>query len=503
MVQVFSPSPAAMQGAQIGQAAGTGIAKRLGLAEAEKMANEANNDPVKLGFALARASMYAPGLDRSLGQIYEQMLARSQSNQTADALTDVTGGTPSTRLGRSVVQGGEVSPNGPLSPSMDIPLTEDQPAINITIPDKKNYDPNDIKELSNQFMLAMRPDLIQGSGTYGRVPSFNFGAQSDLRPEEEAQLRQDLRSKKYAPKAIESTVETIRNDIKTKYKELQDRYSYDKDWQNAVNEKWATFRKLSDTNLDPILGKYQARFGFGGRPATSNDLKNKYFQYAQELPVSLTPEQMHSQAAARLKNDVDRLDALAALPAMPPVRSPNEVEENVKLYKDASKDLYKEGFYESLKEDFVDNKGMGLEELHWTLWGDQTDKNSLREVGALKAPPLYNRTPTKSSGLAFVDVPNPNYVKEHEPYLKNLTQKMLKIKPDDDLVLLKAQVLNGGGLEKDFTDALDNAQEKGLKLSPFQNTQLQEVRIPRKRPLWEIFNPLTWGKWISFQAGKR
>ncbi len=47
------------------------------------------------------------------------------------------------------------------------------------------------------------------------------------------------------------------------------------------------------------------------------------------------------------------------------------------------------------------------------------------------------------------------------------------------------------------------ARQNGLNLSTFQESQQQELRIPRKRPLWEICNPKAWAQWINYTAGKR
>lgn len=79
MVQIFDMTPTPSSASMIGSALGQGLTKRLGLSEAETAAQQAGNDPVKLAFALARANMAAPGLERSLGQIYEQLLKRQQA----------------------------------------------------------------------------------------------------------------------------------------------------------------------------------------------------------------------------------------------------------------------------------------------------------------------------------------------------------------------------------------------------------------------------------------
>ncbi|HLT41793.1 MAG TPA: hypothetical protein VKZ95_03735, partial [Sphingobacteriaceae bacterium] len=363
----------------------------------------------------------------------------------------------------------------------------------------------------------LRPDLVEGSSQYGRVPTYNYQMKSDLRPEEEQQLRQQFIDKKINPKVQDNLINRIREDIKTRYNEMKTNYGMDVAREKQIQDKWAVFKAQSDENLQPLLGRYNSRFGFGGRPRTSNDLKNKYFQYAGNLPVNLTPEQMHAQAGAMLQNDIDRIDAVAALPEMPFIRNPHDVEDYLNDKKDAYKELVNEGFYESIKEDSV-NKGMGIEELHNSIWGDQTNKASLNSLSIFQAPIQDFNEPkrgeknlfgfgkdfSKESLLKpFTKKINPNYVKEKKQYIENISSQLERIKPEDDLILLRSQVLNSGGTEKDFMDALTKAQEKKLQLSPFQRSQLQELRIPRVRPLWEIFNPKTWNQWINYLSGRR
>jgi len=503
MVQVFAPSPRAMQQGQLGESIGQGLSKRWALEEAENSANNANGDPVKLAFALARASTAAPGMERSLGQIYEKLLERTNSNGLAKGLSSQD---------PSQLPEGSISPSADVAPSMDTPSNtpftpENKLNSDTTVyPDKSHYNNDDVKSISSQYVMDNRPDLIAGSTSYGRIPTFNFSAQSDLRPEEEGQIRQNLIDKGTAPKVIDQIVNTTRNDIKNRYNEKIKSLEFDATRQKEINDKWNQFSNAADQNLLPLTGKYSSTFGFGGRPKTSNDLKNKYLQYASELPVNLTPQQMHAQAGTMLQKDITRIDQLSALPQLPFIRDPKEVENNIEDRKEAYRELVKEGYLETVKEDAVLNGNMGLEELHSTIWGDQTDKGSLNSIGSLKAPEMYfgktsfNPSPTAISTSRKA---NPNYEKEREMYVKNLSNKLMNIKPEDDLILLRAQALNNNATERDFNDALKMAQEKGYKLSPFQSNQLQEVRIPRKPPMWQIFNPSAWGKWINHEAGKR
>lgn len=519
MVQIISPSPRAMQQGQIGQALGIGLSKRMGLQEAENAANTAQGDPVKLAFALARASAAAPGMERSLGQIYEQLLSRTNVEGVAKGLN--TNQQNFNNENSENLPPGSISPESDIAPSMDTPSNtpftpENKLSTDTTIyPDKSHYNKEDVNLIASQYVMDNRPDLVAGSTSYGRIPTFNFNAQSDLRPEEEGQIRQNLLDRKIPPKSIDQIIETTRNDIKNRYNEKIKSMEFDATRQKEINEKWNQFSNAADENLLPLTGKYSSTFGFGGKPKTSNDLKNKYLQYASELPVNLTPQQMHAQAGTMLQKDITRIDQLSALPELPFIRDPSQIEENIKDRKEAYRELVKEGYLETVKEDAVLEGNMGLEELHSTIWGDQTDKKSLNNIGSIKAPQLYlenkNYSPFQSTKgeetlslmLGKPKKTNPNYEKERKMYVENLSNRLMNIKPEDDLILLRAQALNQNANERDFNDALELAQEKGYKLSPFQQNQLQEVRIPRQPPIWQLFNPPAWGKWINNLAGKR
>jgi hypothetical protein len=102
--------------------------------------------------------------------------------------------------------------------------------------------------------------------------------------------------------------------------------------------------------------------------------------------------------------------------------------------------------------------------MHEAIWGDQTDKNLLRQISDIKKG------------------------KNQDAYVDQLAKKISKLGPNDDLVLTRSMVLDGDGTINDYVNALDLAQNKyGLKLSPFQEAQIQESQLPRTRPLWEIF----------------
>lgn len=511
MVQVFNATPTPSSASMIGNALGTGLSRNVALSNLENSMQSVGNDPVKLASAFMRAGMAIPGSERFLGQMYEQALARMGNQQLGENL-----GTGLSNQNNMIQQNTApnanyeevISPKGVIPNSNTAPSNASQEnqqfSIENTLPISKGKvdSPEEIKANSHQLLMDLRPDLIEGSSQWGQIPTFNYQEKSDLRPEEEAQIRQDLTNKKIMPQTQERIIENLRNDIKTRYKEKLTNFGLDQTRQNQITEKMNQFRELADKNLMPLLGKYHPTFGFGGKPRTANDLKNKYFQYAGNLPVNLTPEQMHSQAGAMLQNDINRIDALQAIPELPFIRDPNQIADSVKDLKKAYEPLLKEGFLESIKEDAA-SKDMGPEELHQALWGDQTDRGSLKSIADLKPAQMYIEGHSPWNMYGDNKIINPNYTKEREPYIKNLSSRLQKIKKDDDLILLRGQVLANGGLERDFNDALDQAQENGLVLSPFQERQLQEVRIPRERPIHEIFMPSAWVNWIKNFAGKR
>lgn len=78
MVQVFTPSPRAMQAGKVGESIGQGLAKSMGLAQAEKSFADAQGDPMKLATALGRLVSVSPDLARAAGPMYQGMLRSLQ-----------------------------------------------------------------------------------------------------------------------------------------------------------------------------------------------------------------------------------------------------------------------------------------------------------------------------------------------------------------------------------------------------------------------------------------
>jgi hypothetical protein len=504
-----------MQAEKIGEALGLGASKYGALEEARGLLEGGAQSPADLALGMAKLSMAAPGLERSLGEIYKQMLAQTGSQQTAENLPGGrTASIPAPGMKREFYTTGDESAQNEISPKGTIPQSTDVAAnatdknrnisqSNPIIPPNGKYSAEDIDQMSKEYLLDIRPDLISGSTTFGKIPTISDSLQSDLRPEQEKQIRQDLTSKRVIPQVQEKIIGRIRENYKNLYNEAKDRYNWDENYFKNLKEKMSIVRKDADKNLLPVLGKFQPTFGFGGMPKTYNDLRNKYFEYINNLSPDLTPEQMNTRAVTRLQEDVKRIDEFEQLPSMPFIRDPKDVLKYIEDKKESMKELVKEGFYETVREQAA-AKDMGIEELHWSLYGDETDKNSLRNLSMIPAAKLYSEGNERGAVLDIgTNTVNKNYFKERPKYIDKLSSSLTKIKPTDDLILLRAQVLNNGGTERDFVESLEVAQKKGLNLSEFQRSQLQEINIPRQRPIWEIFNPAAWRKMLKYQWGKR
>jgi DNA-binding transcriptional regulator YhcF (GntR family) len=360
-----------------------------------------------------------------------------------------------------------------------------------------------IGDSATDYLKQIRPDFFEGTSQYGNVPTFDFQSKSDLRPEEESKLRQNMTANNVLPEVQDQIIKRVREDINTRYNEAKDRYNLSKDQQAAIDEKWKTFREDAIGNsqkpgrLMPYLSLYKTPEGFDLKN-TQQDLMNKYFEYASRLPVNLNPDAMHAQAMTLLQEDMKRINALKTIPAMPPIRQIADAKQYLNDIKEAYKPLAQEGFIETLREDAIYNKDMGNEEFHQTLYGEQTSKDVLNKIHSIKVPTIMKLVsgPEKPVGGKRYEVERANYVNQLSSALKT-------IGPNDDLVLARSMVLDNGATEKEFNDALQKANAEGLKLSPFQQSQLQEVRIPRQRPLWEFFTPEGWKSLINVIRGKR
>ncbi len=455
----------------------------------------AGGDINKILPALAKAYTLNPGLERSgLGQQYLQNAGAGQYAAGLGGDQGKTGAPPPT-----------TQPNQPQQTS-----PQKQGIQEDSIPPKSQGEIKEAKDIdvaSNDFIAQLRPDLINPASQYGAINSFDSAVKRDLTPEEEGQIRQQLLDKKYAPAVIDKIIDRTRQGVQNRYQEAQDKYGFDQDKLNQIQNKWKTFTGNANDRLAPTFIKYRPE-GQILFPKTEDLLRNKYFQYGGAESTNLTPEQMHTNAMAKLDNDIKRLDALNAIPSMPPIHLFGQAKDYIDQVKPAYQALAKEGFTEALKEDALLKKDMGNEEFHEIIWGDQTNKNLLNQIHSFKAPKEFELLPHPHY--------NKNFGKEQKEYRNNITNSLMKLKPDDDLILARAMVLDNGGDIKDFTSALDEAQKKGLKLSPLQKSQLQEIQIPRRPPLWEIFSgaaesmspfgivgSLNWKPFINYVRGKK
>lgn len=431
-----------------------------GLNEALKAAQEAGNDPVKLAFAFAKAGAYSPYLERAIGPLYAEAVKRIGAGEKTEGLPKEGnipgGGTPSVGA-----PGNQPPPTTPISPGA--PVT---PKGKPTAPE--------VETAANEYLAQLRPDLVgQGSAFGNTVPTFDYESKSDLRPEEERKIREDLMAKKFRPENIDAVVNRLREDVKTKWSEQQTKFGIDSTQKAAIADKWKDVQKVASTRLPVYLEKYP--------PGTQSNLTTKYDQYAAQQPINLTPEAIHNNAMALLQNDMNKLDALKAIPSAPPFRSAKQYSDYIQPIAEAYRDLYANGYDQAVREDAIQNKDLGLEGLHQAIWGEQTNQQLLSEISSKKAPQEYIEGGLGPSGITY----NKKYPQEKEKYIQGISKDLSKMSDNDDLILMRAAVLDSGGTEADFTEAL---KKSGKKFSPFQQSQLQEIQIPRQRPLWEIFS---------------
>jgi len=398
------------------------------------------------------------------------------------------------------------------SPEQTQSSVRQEPIIDIEEPVKarpsnqvrsKNQPADSVESMAKQYVAELRPDLLNPSTQFGAIASFDAPNKSDLRPNEEADIRSKLSNQRVAPEVQDQVINNIRQDIQNRYNEAMNKYGFDKDRVQQIQNKWADFQRKAPENLAPLIQDYE------GMPQTQDWLKNRYNQYAESLSSTLTPEAMHTQAKAMLDKDLNLLNSAHAIAAMPPIRSSSDASEYLNPVKNVYKEMVANGMMELAKEDAFLNKDMGNEEFHSAVWGDQTSKESLNKLHTLKAPQEYD---------SLNHFYNKSYPKERQNYVDGIAKSLKSINPTDDLILLRAMVLNQGGTVKDFTDGLDKAQKDGLKLSQFQNNQKGELEIQRRPPLWEIFSSpestglgatgivggmLNWKPFINYLRGKK
>lgn len=474
-----------------------GYERGLGLNAIDQLQNKLNAanqpgakqlSPLDIALEFARVGAVNPALERSLGPLYQAAISQTGASGIAGGL-----------------QGDQNSPQQTISPTpqtvSNISQETDQPQPKIT-PPQEHATARNIDEIANQYIGEVRPDLVDPASQYGAIATFDSMVKQDLTPEEEGRLRQQLMDKYKNPNVVNSVADRVREGVKNKYNEALAKYGFDKERQGQIKEKWDEFARGTPQRISPFLEKYE------GMPATQDILTNKYNKYAQTAKVNETPQDMHSKAMALLQNDINKLDALHALPSMPPLRAGESPAKYIDQNKSIYKDMADAGFTQALKEDAINNKDMGNEEFHSLIWGDQTNKNLLNDLHKYKAPQEYRKELYKTPQYY-----NKNYKVEREKYLGDISSVLKRMGPNDDLILARSMILDNGGEVKDFLDALNMAQEKGLKLSEFQRGQLQEAGIPRTPPLWELFSEggpsigpfkfLNWGPFINYLRGKR
>lgn len=408
-----------------------------------------NASPTELAFLMAEATALNPAIARAAGPLGQALMSQAGSNQLGTGLAGGQSGTE--KLSPLVPEKDNV-----LSENKNVPMKSGSISSqgNQKLPLSKSS--AEVEKLSDEYLNQVRPDLISEGTNFGKVPTFDFAQKSSLTPEEEGKIRQNLNRDKVLPAVQDQIIDRMQNSIANRYKEALQNYNITGDQQQAINQKWNTIKQDAQTQLAPFISSFP--------PKTKDFLENRYFKYAASAPTNLTPEAVEGQAMAKLQQDTDKLNALAEAPTMPPIRQLGDVKSSLENIKSLYKPLKEAGFVEALKEDAIYNKDMGIEEMHEAIWGDQTNKKVLNQIAEVKKG------------------------KDEEKYINQLANRFKNLGPDDDLVLAKSMVLDGGGTIEDYRKALDKAKEEGLELSPFQEGQYQESMLPRQRPLYEIFS---------------
>lgn len=517
MAQLQILPPKINTGGEIGKSAGSGLQRGLeaGMQNEYQYSRDTSRlnqvfgemqkegqSPMQILQGLAKASLINPNLERSLGPIFQELMKTSSAQQTPGAIGSTLGGqqsqTPGTQRQQQPMQDTRMGQGnqrelmlqgGAQERLLETPMElKDVPRVT------KNA--SQVDDESYKFIQELRPDLLNAQTPFGStVPTFDFMQKSDLRRDEEAGMREQMIAKGIRPEVQDQTIEKVRNDIKNKWNENLQFYKLDENAIKANNDKWDVVRKNA---LDPQQGRLLPYVNkYKDAPQYKEDVTNKYFQYAGQQPTNYTPEQIHDNAMQLLQRDLNQIDALKSGYEAPVIHDVKSMKDFGDSYREAVMPLIQKGYANAVKEDALANKDLGLEEYHQIIYGPQTNKDLLNSIHSVKSPKEASNV---VSGGQIQRSRNKNFPEERQKYVQELSNKLKKIGPNDDLVLMRAMVLDNGGTIKDFTEALNTS---GAKLSPFQERQLQEVQLPRQPPISEIFSPGSWKSWVNYIRGKK
>jgi len=105
MVQIIDLSPTESNASLLGKAVGSGLAKRMGIGEAENAFQQAQGDPFKLATAMAKLMSVSPELERAAGPMYQAILGQTQAKELAAGARGRED--PSQFIPKEQVQGGQ------------------------------------------------------------------------------------------------------------------------------------------------------------------------------------------------------------------------------------------------------------------------------------------------------------------------------------------------------------------------------------------------------------
>lgn len=478
MVQVInSPSSANLFSQMAGQGVVEGLGqgvdillRKKGINNAFQGLNNQQSSPIDLLKGLIDASVYSPEIGKNLGALYgETMKYRGAENQ------------------------GQNIRNSSLLPQASSQFNGDQQEDSFSENTNKNNAPSKIvlkdAKPAEDYLRQVRPELFEENG-WGKIPKPDFSKKQFLTPEEKAGIYDKL---KHLPiERREQVINTIEEGVQNQYKENVSKYGFTKEEQAARDEKIREASHLALPELEPIFSQQKNN----GVPSSSTirELNQNFNRYLAAQPDYLTPQQMASNATQLVQRDNNMLNVVRALPSMPPIQRFDSAKDMIKDYSEAYKPLKELGYIDALKEDAIYNKDLGTEGMHAAIWGDDMSPETVKSISKVK-PPIRNK--------GFIsDFNNLLGVGKEDNSYKSLSKKLVDIQPNDDLILLRAMALDNGFDEREFTKALNEAQKSGLELSPFQKSQIPELGIARKIPLWEIFKEGP-SNWVNYFRGKK
>jgi len=478
-----------------------------------------NGSQTELAIDLTKAMLNNPNAARSMAPLIETITNFSNSG-AIDKNLGVAGGGAGDFNEQQPQQNNQMQPMGSSMGSQVVPTNQTQQPNQVAqgqnqirnnaavetsigmsepVPGLNRDSQIKAERVVQNFMAEKYPYLNPYDPGFGKKAFFNHTTQSDLSIAEEEDMRKRLVG--VSPKAKEFIIEKARKEKSRLFEEAKAAYGLNTQ-QVAENEKkWQQLVGQPGTNNEGYRGNsLKPRLEYFNNPIINESFNNKYAEYAAQEDPNQTVEQINQNVMAKLAPDIRNFQtARNAVSFGPFVRG--DVGEVIKKNQAAYSELMGKGYDEAILSELAE-KGMGPEESHFTLYGKQTNPSSIKALSEIK-PGFSRKEPFKKMGPGYESQWTREYESKSPKYEEQLSKGLMKIKPEDDLIILRATALNNGGTEDNFTNALEKARANGLKLSPLQESQVSELSTSRRPPLQEIFNPNHWSKVYNYIRGRR